>query len=671
MLTISGKSMEWSISSGGEVCSFYNKASCHEYVYLPGYFWKLIYATETNLEIPMFSTGQEYSIEQLIDDQGRDSVILSYRGLKSQDGLLAIDLTFRLVMDDVGLTVTAEIANHAALQVVELYVAAASGVRSLAGDPTSDSLAWPSDLGVRIRNPADSDLTRVLNPYKQPRDYETTREQFHTDLNGLYPGGRSASMQWYDLYNEAEGIYIGSHDVSMQNTCLHVEQDVKTGTLRLGVCRYPFVSQGETWRSEPLVFAAHAGDWHSGSRIYRSWIESTGWQIQENPAWIRHMKGWNRVILKKQYGEINWPYQELPKLYAEARAAGMDTLFLIAWERGGFHHMYPDYVLDEAMGGESEFRRSLAAIHADGGKVVLYISYLMVDRDSDFYKLGGHQWTIKSIDHEEIPFAENYCGEGTWRRVCSPPKPQYHMCTTTAAWQREIKKIIDYSLGLGVDGIMLDCGISYPYFCFDPTHGHQKPCYAHIGKRDNFRDIRRQIKSYGPDKAIMVEHNVDMFAQFMDVAEGAGTNISEDTLHEMYRYTFPEAIMTNRELGKNERNYLNNANFSFIYGLRFDMSVFRCNGTLSDIPNYTRYITGLNRLREQYADYLLVGRFTDNEGFVLDHPAIKAKSYRSSQGKLAVAAWNPLQDSISFQIMTESGTVCAVLAGNSVGVFCS
>ena len=44
----------------------------------------------------------------------------------------------------------------------------------------------------------------------------------------------------------------------------------------------------------------------------------------------------------------------------------------------------------------------------------------------------------------------------------------------------------------------------------------------------------------------------------------------------MYRYTFPELVMTNRECGEDEVDYKAMAGYSFLLGLRFDMTIFRC-----------------------------------------------------------------------------------------------
>ncbi|GHU77935.1 hypothetical protein AGMMS49992_27250 [Clostridia bacterium] len=78
-----------------------------------------------------------------------------------------------------------------------------------------------------------------------------------------------------------------------------------------------------------------------------------------------------------------------------------------------------------------------------------------------------------------------------------------------------------------------------------------------------------------------------------------------------------------------------------LLGLRFDMTIYRCCGTLSDIPNYTKYLVELNALYRRYANYILNGKFVDNEGFTSDNPYVLAKGWRDAAGGIAVTLWNP------------------------------
>ena len=83
------------------------------------------------------------------------------------------------------------------------------------------------------------------------------------------------------------------------------------------------------------------------------------------------------------------------------------------------------------------------------------------------------------------------------------------------------------------------------------------------------------------------------------------------------------------------------AGFSFLYGLRFDMTIYRCCGSLRDIPRYAAYLKEISALYEQYGDFLLRGRFVDGDGFTSDSENVLVKGWEGCNGGLAVSLWNP------------------------------
>lgn len=661
MYKIENGTMRYGIDEYGRAASCYHKRTCHEYQYSPGNLWKLIYSEGERQEIPVISDGQVFSV---IVNSEKTSMDVIYPSLKGEGVDLDVGLVLHFCMVEEGLAVTAEIDNRGDTKVQEIQITAVSGVRSLSGNPGKDGIAWPMDLGRKVGNPAYSDLS----VYAGFRKYER-HDQYHTDMDGLYPG--RLSMQWFDWYNEGEGLYVGVHNASHQTICLHIERDVKLNLLRMGGIFYPMMEPGERYTSEPVVYAPHVGDWHAGAAIYRHWIESTGWRAPRQPEWVKMFKGWLRVILKQHHGELNWDYGDIPALYDEAASAGMDTLFLLGWEKGGFARMWPDYVLDERMGGREKLEEGIRYVHSRGGRVVMFLSYLLIDRQSEFYRSGkGEEATIKSYWGTEVPFSETYCGEGTYRKLGNPPMPMYFACPSSQVWQDRMLEACKYCLDLGADGVLFDLGGHPAYFCYDKRHGHKKPSQAFANKDLKYKELHEYIRSRGDEKITMMEDNVDIFAQHMDISQGTTTRPKPEFLLEMYRYTFPECIMTNRECGEDEDNYKTYANHSFIYGLRFDMTIHRCCGSLSDIPNYAAYLKDINGLRETYGDYLLKGRFVDNEGFCCSsrEGTVIAKGYLAADGRLAVAYWNTAEHETEAEV-TGNGASHRILVGaNQIGV---
>ena len=203
MFVMEGCALRYGVDEMGRCVSVYNKLTCHEYLYTPDFTWRLIYAEGERTEIPVFPMEQTPRVERT-----ENGLIFHYDALKGDGRTLNVQMDLAYSMRDDQLSVEASIENNdAAASVMELYLCPVSGVRSLSGIPENDLIAWPLSLGRKIKNPAFSDLST----FSGFRKYEK-HDQFHTDLCNLYPS--NLSMQWFDWYNEDEGVYVGSHDLT-------------------------------------------------------------------------------------------------------------------------------------------------------------------------------------------------------------------------------------------------------------------------------------------------------------------------------------------------------------------------------------------------------------------------------------------------------------------------
>lgn len=669
MYQLKGPALCYALDEQGRNCSLVHVQTGHEAIHTPGYIWKLIYSTPGTERVESVIWQENQRAEITLSPS---ELTLHYAALIGEEGR-RIDacLTLHLLMDERGLRVTADLENRdSSIVLQELQITPVSGVRSLSGNHEEDYIAWPRDLGIRVPNPAFSDLST----YAGFRKYER-HDQFHTDMDALYQGGQ-ASMQWFDWYNEREGLYIGSEDTTRQALCLHIERDVRLNVLRFGMIRYPMLNAQEAWHGQAIDCFPHMGDWHAGARYYRAFMETKGgYTAPKRPDWCRDMTGWLRVILKQQHCELNWDYSDIPTLYDEAAEAGFHTLYLLGWEKGGFARMWPDYVPDDRMGGVDKLKEGIEYVHSKGGKVLMFLSYALVDHQSEFYlHEGGQDVPIKSIWQEDIPFSETYCGEGTYRKICNPPMPMYITCPGAPLWQEKMKWAAKQCLQLGADGVLYDIGGAIPYFCYAQGHTHEKPSHSHESKAKNYRGLREYVKTFGDDKIILMEHNVDIFGQSMDISHGldmlpdarlltpaTAENIAEAhtdrRLVEMYRYTFPELLTTNRECGEDEEHYRALAGYSFLLGMRFDMTIYRCCGSLKNLPAYTQYLKELNALYSRYEKHLLHGRFVDTDGFTTDNPYVYVKGWQAKDGTLAITLWNPTAHEQTVHI-TQEATGC-------------
>lgn len=659
MYTLKTKTLSFSVEESGRVCSLINLENGREYIKNAGETWKLIYSEGIRTERPVYGDRQHCSVRC-----GENEMVLRYEGLKSDDRELDITLELTYKAEGEYLSVTARIDNRSDVPVIEFQLTPVSGVQTLSGE-SEDYIAWPYKLGRKVRRPAFSHLSidSGFRPYEMP-------EQVHTDLNVLYPG--VGSMQWFDWCNEEEGLYVGSHDAGHETICLRAERDVKRNTLRLGVIKYPFCESGETWESAPLCYAFHKGNWHKGAALYRTWLSESGtWVAPKVSNWAEEFQGWLRVIMKPHHCEINWDYSQIPMLFDKAQAAGINTLFLLGWEQDGFARMWPDFKVAEDMGGKEALQKGIDYVHSKGGKVLLFLSYYLIDHQSDFYKYeGGDKCTIKTIWGEDLPFAETYCGEGTYRKLANPPMPMYAACPSTKGWQNKMLSVTKYCMDLGADGVLYDLGGRDASFCYAKDHGHDKPSHAHCGKEDKYKELRDLVKSYGEDKITLMEYNVDIYGQHMDIVQSSAIKPAPKYLSELYRYTFPEIHVTNRGMSLDETDYIDNINYTFIMGMSFDLTIFRCLGLPDEIPNYTAYMQRALALRRANPDHLIHGRFNDTDGFAVNAPEMRCISYVAKDGSIGVACWNTADKNVTFTLKGDNGTArTETMAANSIDFF--
>ena len=188
-----------------------------------------------------------------------------------------------------------------------------------------------------------------------------------TDMSIGYPGS-TAATNCYQFCDGEEGLYVGCHDDSAELTQHQVR--LYGDALECGMVRYPHLATGETVETGEFVLSPYTGTWHVAARKYRAWADAW-FRPPRPPEWIRRLKGWQRIILKHQYGEIHYRYHQFPEIYRDGAAAGLNTYLMFGWQKGGMDDNYPDYTPDPDLGGEAALRKGIADAADAGGKVIL------------------------------------------------------------------------------------------------------------------------------------------------------------------------------------------------------------------------------------------------------------------------------------------------------------
>lgn len=627
---LTNSNIDFAVDAQGKLLKLVNRQTGHSYLVAPGHeLWKMYYRTSDARELEIPAAKQKAEVRR----EG-NALIIAYPALTGNVALqgssrpLNVAFSLRVELEGDQLLWTATIQNmetESGLEISELWLPWIYGIGNLGKGHEVDNLYWPEDGGRRIIDP----FSKLLGNRSTAGAGAAPRARNLGTYQITYPW--PASMQWYALSNGEEGIYVGSHDKSLMTTTLNVL--AYDDGLSVSMVKYPFVKTGETWTSAPTVIRLFSGDWHEAARFYRTWAET--WMPKPNPPkWMRRMNGWIIPNLKSQNGgRYNGVYADLPRYWRDAHAVGIDMLSIYGWEKQGFDNWYPEYDADPGMGGEAGLKAAISEIKQAGGKVNLYSQGQLIDPGTAYYRRIGYLQTAKDIWGGE--YRETYGGSGSGTLLNIQRSKLFGVaCPLAQGWYDQLVTQLDMAQSYNVTGVMYDqIAGRPPYICYDENHMHSKPSLAFgPGKLQNLLKLRDLIKSRDPEFAFLHELVVDVFTGIGDITQPVNYGFvpGPESFGEMFKYTFPDRIITNRT----------NSSRKACFGHGFALQ-WRVDGMMFDTtdPIMAPYMTRLNQLRTQYADLLLEGRFVDNEGFTSDNTNISSYAYLAGN-RMAITLWN-------------------------------
>jgi hypothetical protein len=571
---------------------------------------------------------------------------------------LTLEIAVRLTGDESHWT--ARVTNRSAdLLVKELQFPLVGGLRLRA-----DQVLITTALGgMRYRNPRDI----VRGQYPATRHWYQNEDHHGWQVQQLYPSLQAAG-NCFTFAGQRGGLYCGSHDPTFRNT-VHLwrltppleghapswprrrtdaTERVPPPGFEAGFGKHLFLKPGETVEITGYVLAPYTGSWHVAADKYRTWA-NTWFKPGPKPGWIKDLKGWQRLILKHQNGEVLFPYDSFPRIFADGKKAGLDCLFMFGWWPGGMDRMYPDYVPDPELGGEKKLRKNIRKFQDDlGGSVILYASGRLVDRDTDFFKTHGHRLAIKTRSGAEARDAYLFSNAATYERLYGAVELS-PMCLDCPEWVAVLKRVIDLAVDYGCKGVFFDQLGTLEYPCYDPTHGHPVPYVTQVqGKRRVIAELRAYAKQRNPELAFGVEIFADAVGQYFDFVHGLylqnyiarndyqrlGVKPEYSGFVEWMRYTFPEIIVSDRDI-RDETDFERRANYALLVGLVHDLEIYRCRRTIAAMPRYQKHLAKLNALRDRHHDLLVRGRYRDTLGFTNSNPEVEARAFVAGQ-RLAV-----------------------------------
>ncbi|OQA81755.1 MAG: hypothetical protein BWY31_03671 [Lentisphaerae bacterium ADurb.Bin242] len=491
--------------------------------------------------------------------------------------------------------------------------------------------------GERINDVRNS-IQLFRTAYKH-QDNKYLRCQF------VYPG-LIGSMNMLIVEGEGSGIYFGRHDPEFDSVMHVIEYEQSIGQLNIFMAEFPFLKPGEQAVLDGFVWSVYNGTWHKAADKYRKWAGNTWYTPPRIPDSIRFSEGWQRLILKQQCGDMIRPYASLPKAASDAGKALIDTQFLFGWTAAGMGG-YPVYEPDPRQGGFAGLKKAVEEIHNQNGKVILDFNGQVIDTDSEYYRSGrGQKACIKrknGLEHREF---YNFGGEGTWLSWFGN-KTFVVACPSDKEWCEILKRHIDLALSLGADSIFFDQLGSIQHLCHDPSHGHKVPFTGIMNaKRKMLKELRGYLKAKSPETGIGIEIISDQTAQYSDFvhicvgpANPAFDGKGIEPFTDLFKYTFPEIILSNRDIRDERSDFRLPVNEMILLGSHSDVEIFRCRETIAATPNYQAYLGKVNALRERFRNTLLLGTFRSRLGYSLDNPNVRSNAFVAGE-ELAVVLTN-------------------------------
>jgi hypothetical protein len=495
---------------------------------------------------------------------------------------------------------------------------------------------------------------------------------------GIFTGYPSAggTMQWFAFAGEMAGLYFGSCDPRCGNKVLNPRYDPVRKTFEATFLHNVYIHPGERFVLPPTRVEPYAGDWHVAARTYRAWVDSVGKQI-EKPAWAKTATGWLLAILKQQNGEIIWPYTSMDKLCDVADAHGLDMIGLFGWGYGGHDHLYPDYDPCPLMGGEKALRQGIKLAHARGKRVILYANGQLEERGTAFWTTTGQ--------HLAVTLRDGRTEQEFWHKYSNTPGYHFDIgCQATQGWRERMLSLALQANDFGADGILYDqLGGRGPTPCYAADHGHPVPFMSYeADRKEMLRQIADRMKKANPDFILMTEgfHDsiLDSITYFHGCVSGAFQGSAQNVAQrlaeeaptdglfpELMRYTYPEVESTIRFPSPLVDRPM--ANYTLAYGLRYEIEsrympdrTYLLEGRIPAVEDYglvrekpsidlvrtlpreetATYLKNAAAFQKKHADLLMVGRFTDTEGFTFNgDKGVLAKGFENGQ-TFGVLVWN-------------------------------
>lgn len=566
-------------------------------------FWRLILDDGLRVEMPVRSSRQKGTAIC------KDGVLtVTYDELVNDDGnVFPVRLVIKVVKEGELLKFSPYIENNTQNVRVNECFCPIVDVAKLYGEPSKDALYWPTGLGRKVMNPIGALERAGLS------GANTTglRDNEESAMHLVYP---RASMGWFGIQSGDKFLYTAAADKDMHLCFLSVRHRIGDGkNVMTTIDHMPLLRPGDKIQVPDAVCGLFDGDWRKGADIYRAWADKNFFKVTEGKKWMQDMAGWMRITPRAQNGTVRYEFKELPRLYEEARACGLNGLFMFAWWKEGMDRGYPDYH-EPYPGAFDELAESVKKIEEMGGHFILVCNAHFVDPTSDFYQKHGKEVELLDSYGNTARRIYAYCGLGEFHSAYGAP--QFNVaCFGSETWRKQVLSQLRF-MGdrLGVDCVFADCVGGCPSEpCFNTAHdhGYHPDGIWTYGQRQFFDEALKYAMDNG--KVFGTEVVTDIAASKTHFIHGLVTadfRVRSDYFPALFRYTYPEVITSLRKIQDSQDDFASRFKYALTQGLRMDACLYGCRRSIADDPKYCEVVKFYTGKLNEWGKYFYHGRYT-------------------------------------------------------------
>ena len=619
-------------------------------------------------------------LNHYLDSDGQDLRIEATNGttlriacasMRSEQGLFPIAAEFTIELAD-DIRFRYRIDNGTEAPLAEIWFPMLGGLHGL-GNRLDTEIVAPGYFGE-----IHSRIFRQFNePMRQMMGDLLGNEDAHQAFS--YPGvmgGMNAGivMPWLSMFNRKEdaGLYLAEHNpiqrkVSFvfQLTPNYHTMDVRSNDdswpdptevdehtpigMTFSKVAYPHTVNGR-FDSGTFVLKLHRGDWHRSAKLYREWFVSN-FPLREHPSWLRKEHAWFSTILYQPEDRMVADYEQYAKWLEDAAEIGIHTGELIGWDKGGLERNYPEYEPDAVFGGWEGYRKLVGAVHEQGGKLLTFVNYQVLDSTTEWYRNELHKY--RRMD--SFGQTENWMawGESTLKAALGLDVRRHVPASVavpgfTALLDEYLTRLVKE----GTDGLQIDKLVVNGQLDFNPGHDRAPDLPMCEDLVQAIAALYEKCRAINPRFCMAAETNSDRYIPYAEVFYRAATPTSISTL----RYTFPE--WTSCIHVSSPFDYLA-VNGAVMLGAVMVVEPYAYTRPVSDgsFRKLGRYIREALRIRRLYEDRIFLADYLDREGAKVECEGIGLDyrvHARTADGKRAVVIANQTRSPIVYRYAFET-----------------